>query len=953
MTTPRNPDGPSLPPAAPPRGRTTRPRVRVVDAAARIGVTIGGVGVIGAVLGILVYLVGEVVPLVRGGRAQRAQTHHVDLGASPLLGAVDEYKGLALVLLPDGAAATIDLASGRILDRRGVTYGDRAPTAWSRPTEGGAIALGFADGSVQLGSIGFETDFLLGEADAALHRDLAVGERAAVDDGYVERTTEGQLRRTRPRIELNDPAPVESGAGAVARIDYRTRAGEEFLVVMRADGSTVFSRVRRITPLGGGKPRVRLTSEPVAFAPGAGAARLPDWLFVTGDGSNVLALWADGRVERFAQGDASGAGFVLMEREALLAPGRRVTSARMHLGGLTLIIGDDAGGVQGVFPAQAGATRTPDGVEMMRAHAFEGAGGAGGAAVSAIGVSHRDRSFVVGDDAGAVVVRHMTSHKEIASLTVPDGARVVLALIAPKLDGVVAMDAGGGVTLWSLWPGHPEASARSLFGKVWYEGEAAPSFVYQSTAATDAAEPKMSLTPLVFGTIKATLYAMLFAVPIAVLAAIYTSEMLHPRVRTAIKPSIELMASLPSVVLGFVAAIVVAPLARDWLPGLLMAFVVVPYAALIAAHIWQLLPLRFTARVRTWQHLTLVGAVTIGGLAISFAAGGVVERTLFRPSPSDQLVLVGSVEVVPRDRLPSWARDLTRLTPQQQRRLEGQGLYVHGDDVVQPIGRVDDPAIAAKIAENGADRPDIRLWLDGVISSPWPGWLVVMTPAGLIIAVLLRGRLVDRRLRHWPLPRAGPGAAATELLKFLLTAVFGLAMAAGLATALSGLGLDARDSVFGPFTQRNTLVVAIVMGFAIIPIIYTISEDAMSSVPGALRSASLGCGATRWQTAVRVVLPLAMSGIFSACMIGLGRAVGETMIVLMATGNTPIMDWNIFSGFKTLSANIAVEMPEAPRGETHYRVLFLAGLCLFVLTFFVNTFAEVVRRRVRRRGAAL
>ena len=96
-----------------------------------------------------------------------------------------------------------------------------------------------------------------------------------------------------------------------------------------------------------------------------------------------------------------------------------------------------------------------------------------------------------------------------------------------------------------------------------------------------------------------------------------------------------------------------------------------------------------------------------------------------------------------------------------------------------------------------------------------------------------------------------------------------------------------------------------------------------------------------------------MSGLFSAVMVGLGRAVGETMIVLMAGGNTPVSDWNIFNGFRTLSANIAVELPEAVVGSTHYRTLFLAALTLFVLTFVINTVAEVVRLRFRKRAYQL
>ena len=96
-----------------------------------------------------------------------------------------------------------------------------------------------------------------------------------------------------------------------------------------------------------------------------------------------------------------------------------------------------------------------------------------------------------------------------------------------------------------------------------------------------------------------------------------------------------------------------------------------------------------------------------------------------------------------------------------------------------------------------------------------------------------------------------------------------------------------------------------------------------------------------------------MSGLFSAAMIGVGRAVGETMIVLMAAGNTPIMDMNIFNGFRTLSANLAVELPEAVQGSTHYRTLFLAALALFAMTFVLNTAAEGVRLHFRKKTSRL
>jgi phosphate transport system permease protein len=162
---------------------------------------------------------------------------------------------------------------------------------------------------------------------------------------------------------------------------------------------------------------------------------------------------------------------------------------------------------------------------------------------------------------------------------------------------------------------------------------------------------------------------------------------------------------------------------------------------------------------------------------------------------------------------------------------------------------------------------------------------------------------------------------------------------------LNDIGID--------FDQRNLLVVGLVMGFAVIPTIFSITEDAIFGVPKHLTVGSLALGATPWQTMTRVVLLTASPGIFSAVMIGLGRAVGETMIVLMATGNTPIMDFNIFEGFRALSANIAVEMPESEVDSSHYRVLFLAALVLFMATFVLNTLAEVVRQRLRKKYSSL
>ena len=169
------------------------------------------------------------------------------------------------------------------------------------------------------------------------------------------------------------------------------------------------------------------------------------------------------------------------------------------------------------------------------------------------------------------------------------------------------------------------------------------------------------------------------------------------------------------------------------------------------------------------------------------------------------------------------------------------------------------------------------------------------------------------------------------------------------SAATSASGCSTRPNM--RYDQLNSLVVAFGLGFAVIPIIFSISEDSLSDIPHSLTAASLALGASRWQTVWRVILPSASPGIFAAMMIGFGRAVGETMIVFMATGNTPILDWSPFNGFRTLSANIAVEISEAPRDGTLYRVLFLCAVLLFLMTFLLNTVAELVRHAFGRSTA--
>jgi len=467
---------------------------------------------------------------------------------------------------------------------------------------------------------------------------------------------------------------------------------------------------------------------------------------------------------------------------------RRITALATVLGDYSLAVGDEKGQVTTWMPvSKAGSGENK---QLALIHQLPGFT----QPVSRILASPRDKSLAVFDKQGTIKMVHMTSERLLLELKT--GMPVVAAAFADRGRKLVVSGPEGKAIAWKLSIPHPEVSFSTLFGKVWYEGYDKPEYVWQSSAATDDFEPKISLMPLVFGTFKATLFAMLFAIPLALMGAIYTSQFMSPTLKGRIKPAVEIMAAVPSVVIGFLAGLWLAPLMDEHILALFLSMVMVPVMLLIAIFAWR--PL--------------------------------AENTNFG------------------------------------RRLKGYEF----------LGML--PVIL------------ITIWLS------WK------------LAIPLEASLFGGDLKQW------------------LYAVLGVR-----------------------YDQRNSIIIAIALGFAVIPIIFTIAEDALSNVPRNLSAASLALGASRWQTAWRVVLPSALPGVFSAIMIGFGRAVGETMIVLMATGNTPIMSWSLFNGLRSLSANIAVEIPEAPLFGTLYRTLFLSAVLLFMLTFIINTAAELLRQRFRKK----
>ncbi len=375
----------------------------------------------------------------------------------------------------------------------------------------------------------------------------------------------------------------------------------------------------------------------------------------------------------------------------------------------------------------------------------------------------------------------------------------IKSVISSRGDVMMVEASDGSLSTFGIVNHHPEISWQSLWGEIVYEGYNEPKYIWQSSSASNDFEPKFSLMPLAYGTLKAAFYAMMVAVPLAIMGAIYTAYFMSPKMRSWVKPSIEIMEALPTVILGFLAGLWFAPVVEHNLLAILALTFILPIGLLIFAWLWNYMPASIKYKVTNGWHAALLIPVILFLCWFAIEVAPLVEHFLF-----------------------------------------------NGD------------------------------------------------------------------LRHW---------------------------------MKAELGID--------YDQRNALVVGIAMGIAVIPTIFSITEDAIFSVPRHLTNGSLALGATTWQTLTRVVLLTASPGIFSAVMIGLGRAVGETMIVLMATGNTPVMDASLFQGMRTLSANIAVELPESEVDSSHYRILFLAALVLFVVTFAFNTAAEVVRQRLRKRYGSL
>lgn len=732
------------------------------DSLSRYGVGAGGMGVIFSLALIFLYLFYETLPLLKPVSVEVNGEYSVqeeDGGAMVHL-TLDRFEQIGARFTNTGAITFFDAKNGSAMSREQVPLpeGEIVSSFGRSESRKSLFVFGFSNGSILPLKVEYAITYPDGRRLITPKLEYPLGAEP-IRFGESETTAYSALAVVDGRGGYVVAAGQESGKISMALFSTATNM---------FTGETQISREDYLLPSIGKPVRQLLVNESLR---------------------NVFAIDDSGQLHHFDIAQRNKP--VQVETVDLVPDGVTVTSAEFLVGARSLIVGGSDGSINQwmlVRDDTAGTTL------LTRIRGFA----PHDAAVTFIEPEYSRKGFLTGDAAGNVGLHYATSSVTLKQMPVTSGPVSRMAISPINGLAIVATADSEVLKVLSIDNPHPQTSMSGLWGKVWYEGRDSEAYIWQSTSGDDAFESKLSLVPLSIGTLKAALFAMLLATPIAIMGAIYTAYFMSAPMRKVVKPSIELMEALPTVILGFLAGIWLAPYIENNLPILITCVLFIPLSVLIF------------------------------GYAIS------------RTSPNVRNVVQGGWEaalLVPVVLLAGW--------------------------------------VAISI-------------------SPW----IELT-------------FFDGSMRQW----------------------------------FTNVGI--------PYDQRNALIVGIAMGFAVIPTIFSIAEDAVFNVPKHLTQGSLALGATPWQTVIGVVLLTASPGIFSAVMIGFGRAVGETMIVLMASGNSPIVNFNLFEGMRTLAANVAVELPETAVGSTHFRVLFLSALVLLAFTFLLNTAAELVRQRLRQRYASL
>jgi len=731
-------------------------RRNLKDTATKFSISIGGVSIILAVLLIMFFLLYVVLPLFVPATVEKKTAYTVpgSVSETTLYYGVDEYQETALRFTQSGMLFGFDVNTGQVLNEALLPLNGEQISSFSIVSDvNDVVAFGLTDGSVLIAKYGYDV------------------------------TYPNDKRTITPKVDFPfGEDPIEIASSALTKLTVKENDYDVTMAYREAGSKDIV--IKQFT-----KVESMLSDNIVLEESSKGTfttTNEADWLFVDSSMRNLYVVSQKGVTDYYNISDVANP--TQIQHVDMLNGDEVLTTVRFLLGDYSLMLGTNKGNVIQWFPVRD----EHNDFALHEIRKFN----VSDAPIQTIAVEKARKGFATTDTNGAFNLYHSTAERHLNTTQVTESnISAGFVVIANRANGALVETEDGQLVHLMIENKHPDVSFSSLWGKVWYEGYSEPDYVWQSSSASADFEPKFSMTPITFGTIKAALYSMLFAVPLAVLAAVFTAFFMDKQTRQWIKPSVELIEALPTVILGFLAGLWLAPHMEANLPGFFALMVVIPLGVVAFGFAWSKLP----------ESIRLM--IPVGKRAVL---------------------------MIP---------------------------------VVIFLG-----------------------WLSMAVSDP------------------IQNAFFNGDMRHW------------------------LTYSAGI-----------------DFDQRNAMVIGFAMGFALIPTIFSVTEDAIYNVPAYLVNGSLALGASGWQTLVGVVIPTASPGIFSAIMLGFGRGVGETMIVLMASGNTPLMETNLFEGMRTLAANLAVEMPEAAVDSSHYRVLFLSGLVLFIFTFFFNTLAEVVRQRMRRK----
>ncbi|MBH0201720.1 MAG: hypothetical protein HP496_05325, partial [Nitrospira sp.] len=503
-------------------GLFSRRQIRsITDRLTNVIIKTGGISIILCILGMCIFLVKEVIPLFQPSYATPTEPialSPLERPATSALIGIDEHQELAYVLRGGflefvflaGTASTTPQIPPRVL------LPDGSVTAVARAFgKGHSLAIGTADGKVVPVAIEFTQDF------------------------------QGNERSIVPSVTVGTPMVAAPTPQPITKMAYQSTESDIRIAALLQDQHLWLTTSRN-------------TSRP----DGTTAASVTQVDLTSSVLGRVTTLTLGSRAELLAVGTEEGKVYhfdlrepakpSLVEMTQVSERSEAITALAYLMGDRSLVVGGASGQFAVWMPVREHATTNT--THMTRIHQFA----PHQSAVTDITISQRDKGFITTDAGGEIRLHHSTSEQTILTLAPQQGA-LRSTYFSPKADGLVGLAENDRLVHYDISNPYPEITLATLFSPVMYEGYERPELVWQSSSGSDDFEAKFSLTPLIFGTIKGTIYAVLLAVPLAVLAAIYTAMFMHPDLRAKIKPTIEIMAALPTVVLGFLAGLWFAP----------------------------------------------------------------------------------------------------------------------------------------------------------------------------------------------------------------------------------------------------------------------------------------------------------------------------------------------------------------------------------------------------------